>query len=195
VSAVALVAVDGTCVDDPAATWAGTATPGELELLAHLDGPVLDVGCGPGRHAEALHRLGTPVVGIDVGAGAVDLARRRGVEVWQRSVFEPLPWTGAWGAAVLLDGNLGLGGDVVALLRRVRELLRTGGTALVETAPPLTPSASRVVRLEVDGSAQPDFAQAVVPLECLAELAWPARLPVRRVVVREDRWFAFLAAV
>lgn len=37
---------------------------------------VLDVGCGPGRHAHALARLGVEVVGVDVSARFVDLARR-----------------------------------------------------------------------------------------------------------------------
>ena len=37
---------------------------------------VLDVGCGPGRHAHELARRGIEVVGIDVSATFVDLARR-----------------------------------------------------------------------------------------------------------------------
>ncbi len=37
---------------------------------------VLDVGCGPGRHAHALARLGTEVVGVDISGRFVDIARR-----------------------------------------------------------------------------------------------------------------------
>src|SRR5207245_68925 len=36
---------------------------------------VLDVGCGPGRHAYALARRGLNVVGIDVSARFLELAR------------------------------------------------------------------------------------------------------------------------
>jgi len=37
----------------------------EREALAHARGRVLDVGCGPGRHALYLQRRGLEVVGID----------------------------------------------------------------------------------------------------------------------------------
>src|SRR5580704_7976960 len=36
---------------------------------------LLDVGCGPGRHARALASLGLEVVGIDISSRFVDLAR------------------------------------------------------------------------------------------------------------------------
>src|SRR5262245_14293225 len=48
----------------------------ELEL-----GPgarVLDVGCGPGRHALALARRGIEVVGVDLSPDFVELARAAG---------------------------------------------------------------------------------------------------------------------
>ena len=37
---------------------------------------VLDVGCGPGRHAHALGRLGLVVHGVDISERFVELARR-----------------------------------------------------------------------------------------------------------------------
>jgi SAM-dependent methyltransferase len=37
---------------------------------------VLDVGCGPGRHAHALGRRGIEVLGVDISARFVELARR-----------------------------------------------------------------------------------------------------------------------
>src|SRR3954452_15404881 len=36
---------------------------------------ILDVGCGPGRHAHALGRRGFEVVGVDISERFVDLAR------------------------------------------------------------------------------------------------------------------------
>lgn len=48
-----------------------------VELLGLEPGHrVLDVGCGPGRHALALARLGYEVVGVDISSTFVDLARR-----------------------------------------------------------------------------------------------------------------------
>ncbi len=48
-----------------------------VALLGLLPGErVLDVGCGPGRHALALARRGLRVVGVDISETFVDLARR-----------------------------------------------------------------------------------------------------------------------
>ena len=49
---------------------------GVLELAGLEPGArVLDVGCGPGRHALELARRGFRVHGVDISAGFVDLAR------------------------------------------------------------------------------------------------------------------------
>jgi SAM-dependent methyltransferase len=46
-----------------------------LERLALEPGMrILDVGCGPGRHAHAMARLGLSVVGVDISQRFVDLA-------------------------------------------------------------------------------------------------------------------------
>ena len=50
-----------------------------------------------------------------------------------RSVFDPLPAEGTWGAVALFDGNIGIGGDPAVLLARGSELLRPGGRMIVET--------------------------------------------------------------
>lgn len=48
-----------------------------VELLELRPGMrILDVGCGPGRHALALARMGYEVVGVDISATFVDLARQ-----------------------------------------------------------------------------------------------------------------------
>lgn len=51
--------------------------PETLDLFAKLaSGPVLDVGCGPGRVVGLLHERGLPVIGIDVSPGMIEAARR-----------------------------------------------------------------------------------------------------------------------
>jgi SAM-dependent methyltransferase len=48
-----------------------------LGLFAELvHGPVADIGCGPGRIAGHLKRLGVDVFGVDLSPGMVDVARR-----------------------------------------------------------------------------------------------------------------------
>ncbi|MGW7257540.1 class I SAM-dependent methyltransferase [Streptomyces sp. NPDC054834] len=104
-------------------------------VLHRCTGPVLDVGCGPGRLVAALAARGVPALGVDVSPAAVARTRRQGGTALRRSVFDRLPREGRWGTALLMDGNVGIGGDPEALLARLRELLRPGGRLLAEAAP------------------------------------------------------------
>ncbi|MDQ6896783.1 MAG: DUF2064 domain-containing protein [Actinomycetota bacterium] len=103
-------------------------------VVSRCEGPVLDVGCGPGRFVEALASRGVPVLGVDLSRAAVDQTRLRGASALVRDVNDRLPGEGRWGTVLLADGNIGIGGDPLALLRRCRDLLRPGAVALVETS-------------------------------------------------------------
>ncbi|MFE2876038.1 class I SAM-dependent methyltransferase [Streptomyces roseus] len=114
--------------------WCAEADAADATVLARCEGPVLDLGCGPGRLVAALARLGQPALGVDVTPEAVARTVRTGGSALCRSVFEPLPIEGRWGTVLLVDGNIGIGGDPGALLRRAAELAAPGGTLLVEAA-------------------------------------------------------------
>ncbi|WP_329533229.1 class I SAM-dependent methyltransferase [Streptomyces sp. NBC_01450] len=113
--------------------WCARADAVDLTVLARCEGTVLDVGCGPGRLVAELAARGRPALGIDVSEAAVEHTARLGGQALRRSVFEPLPGEGRWDTALLLDGNVGIGGDPAALLRRVSQLLAPGGLLIVET--------------------------------------------------------------
>lgn len=115
--------------------WCAEADAADLEVLRRCEGTVLDVGCGPGRLVAALGVQGRRALGIDVSAAAVAHTVRRGGQALLRSVFDPLPGTGRWGTALLLDGNIGIGGDPGALLERLARLLAPGGLTIIETVP------------------------------------------------------------
>jgi len=54
-----------------------TAEPETFDLFAKLaSGPVIDVGCGPGRTTGLLHERGLEVIGIDLSPGMIEIARR-----------------------------------------------------------------------------------------------------------------------
>lgn len=79
---------------------------------------VLDVGCGPGRHAYALGRRGIEVVGVDVSARFVELANDGAPEgvTFRRGDARGLGFDAEFDAAIsLCQGALGLGGPTGAL--------------------------------------------------------------------------------
>lgn len=115
--------------------WCAAASRSEVALLRTSRGPVLDAGCGPGRMLAAAADLGLKAVGVDASSAAVGQARARGAVALNRSVFDALPHEGHWGTALLLDGNIGIGGDVAALLRRMAQLVTANGSVLVEVDP------------------------------------------------------------
>ncbi|MFG2484225.1 methyltransferase domain-containing protein [Streptomyces virginiae] len=114
--------------------WCAEPDAADGTVLARCTGPVLDIGCGPGRLVAALARLGRTALGVDVTPEAVARTERAGGRALCRSVFARLPREGGWGTVLLIDGNIGIGGDPAALLRRAAELTTTGGSLLVEVA-------------------------------------------------------------
>ena len=115
--------------------WCAEPDAADGGLLRRCRGPVLDIGCGPGRLVAALAAHGLTALGVDVSPAAVARTRGAGGSVLRRSVFDRLPAEGRWGTALLVDGNIGIGGDPHALLTRVRELVAPGGRVLAEAAP------------------------------------------------------------
>ena len=139
---------DGRLLTFDVQRWIDAADPVDERLLDRARGPVLDVGCGPGRHVEALGRRGIDALGLDISPNAVAFARRRGAQVLQRSIFDALDQGGPWRTALLLDGSVGIGGEPIALLRRIGQLLHWRRRVLVEAEPADVASESLVVRME-----------------------------------------------
>ena len=100
---------------------------------------------GPDRAGltVALAERGIPALAIDITPYAVALARSSGALALQRDVFGRLPGTGRWETVLLADGNIGIGGDPAALLRRARDLLAPHGAVVAEARPAWRPAASR----------------------------------------------------
>jgi hypothetical protein len=123
---------------------------------------------------------------------AVRVARLRGAPAMVASVFDPLPRSGRWGTVLLLDGNLGIGGDPAALLARVRTLLRPGGRVLAELDRPGVRSHAVGLRLVVGERATGPVPWAVVGVDSLPEMAERAGLCLTSLWTAADRWFARL---
>ncbi|MFJ5262335.1 class I SAM-dependent DNA methyltransferase [Streptomyces sp. NPDC088387] len=153
--------------------WCGPADAADQEVLARCEGAVLDVGCGPGRLVAALAAHGRPVLGIDVSEAAVARTARLGGHALHRSVFERLPREGHWGTALLIDGNLGIGGDPAALLARMGALLAPGGLLIAETVPVDVDERAHVRVTDARGSASGPFPWARLGTSALLRYAEP----------------------
>jgi SAM-dependent methyltransferase len=187
-----LECANGERVMLPVARWRDAPDSADELLLDACLGPTLDIGCGPGRLVDALVRRGVIALGVDVSPVAVELTVSRGAPALCRDVFDHIPGEGRWRHVLLADGNIGIGGDPVALLRRARELLRPGGSVLTELDPPGTGLRRQQVRLSRVDSSGGWFDWARVGPDGLERTAAEAGLEIRWLNERGGRWFAEL---
>jgi SAM-dependent methyltransferase len=142
------------------------------------DGATIDVGCGPGRLVGELVARRVLAMGIDVSTEAVRQTRDRGALALRRDVFATVPGEGRWEYALLADGNLGIGGDPVRLLARLRDLLTAEGRIIAEVARDGVGFVREQRRLRVDGRLSARFEWAIVGLDAICEVAAMAGLTV-----------------
>jgi 2-polyprenyl-3-methyl-5-hydroxy-6-metoxy-1,4-benzoquinol methylase len=109
-AALVMRTADGRALPLQISRWCGPPDTTDEALLRHCRGPVLDVGCGPGRLTVALAERGIPALGVDISQAAVARAREAGAAALHRSVFDALPAQGRWATVLLADGNIGIGG-------------------------------------------------------------------------------------
>jgi SAM-dependent methyltransferase len=184
---LSLVAHDGRVLPLAIERYLAAADEVDATVIQRCEGPVLDVGCGPGRMVHALAAQGIPALGVDIADMAVALATGRGATALSRSVFERVPGEGRWPTILVLDGNIGIGGDVRGLLTRLAGLIAPGGRLLVESSSAASAGTDEVlsVRFGRDGAVVgPQFAWALVDRHALMAHAQSVGL-----VVTED-WSA-----
>jgi hypothetical protein len=140
----------------------------------------------------ALVESGRLAMGVDVAPSAVDIATKRGAPVLLRSVFERIPAAGRWASALLLDGNIGIGGSPHALLVRLTELLRSDGRVLAEVEAPGTATRALSVRIEWRDRISPAFPWARVGVDDIGNVASRAGYQLEEIWSAERRWFAHL---
>jgi hypothetical protein len=130
-------------------------------------------------------------VGVEISPVAAAILRERGGDVIVGSIFER-PTTSDWQTALLLDGNIGIGGDATCLLRRTAALLAPAGRVLVELEPPAGAPLARRVRLEGERLVSHWMPWHFVAAEEIDGLAAAAGLAVHERWQAGDRWFAQL---
>jgi len=171
----------------------GTADDTDESLLRSARGPVLDIGCGPGRMLDALARRGVFALGFDLSPVAVALARGKGGRAIVASVFDELPGAGSWRTALLLDGNIGIGGAPERLLARVASLLIDTGEIVVELErPDAAGGLLRACLQSGEGAVSAWFPWARVPVGEIDGIAAASGLSVAARWSTGGRWFARL---
>ena len=103
-------------------------------FAAQVDGPVADVGCGPGHFTAYLASLGVDASGIDLSPGMVDLARRSHPELrFEVGSMTDLALPGASVAGVLASWSLIHVPDeaVPVALGQFHRVLRPGGQLVI----------------------------------------------------------------
>lgn len=158
---------EGWCLPLDVRRWCAKADAADRGVVDRCAGRVLDIGCGAGRLVEEVSRRGHRVLGIDVCPTAVISTVCRGGRAVSRSVFEPLPDEGHWDTALLVDGNIGIGGDPGRLLERIRRVVRERGLLIVEAAPTDVDERRRVRIHTGQTAASPVFAWATVGTRAL----------------------------
>lgn len=176
----------------PMHQWSSEADSEDRALLALCEGATIDIGCGPGRLTSALARAGQVALGIDVVHEAVGQTLSRGGSALLRDVYDELPGEGRWHTALLADGNVGIGGDPIALLRRVREVIDPRGRIVVEVHGPGTISRTVWARLESATVRSRPFRWSVLSMDDVDDVAAQTGLRVTTVQSLGERWAVVL---
>lgn len=146
----------------------------EREILADLDGPVLDLGCGAGRHALHLQQSGLAVTALDISPGAVAVSRRRGLtDVRHHDLRDP-PGEKRWTTVLLMCGNLGVAGgweQTRQLFRDLAAVCAPGARIIGDTVDPSPSPPDTPLRLHYGDVVSPWWTQRNVPFAEVPALA------------------------
>jgi SAM-dependent methyltransferase len=184
---------DGRRIRMPVHRWHEQPTAADRSVLERCAGPVLDVGCGPGRMCRALLGRGVFALGVDITPRAVALTTALGGLALHRSVFDRLPGERGWRTALLIDGNIGIGGDPHGLLRRCGGLIAPTGRLVVEVDPHDVEEQCTARFENVHGQGGPSFPWARLGRPALHRIAADLALTVIDQWTSGHRCFAALA--
>ncbi|MFI7547668.1 class I SAM-dependent methyltransferase [Actinoplanes sp. NPDC049599] len=114
--------------------------PHDHRALRLVRGAVLDIGAGAGRTALELQKRGMAVTGLDTSAGAIEVARQRGLRDTVLNTVDAYARSAArYDTFLLLGNNLGLiegPARAPAFLGALAELARPGARIIAQGTDP-----------------------------------------------------------
>lgn len=123
---------------EPFSEW----PPQQQESMNCVSGRVLDIGCGPGRHAIHLQQKGFDVLGIDASPLAIQVARERGLrKAGVLNITQISFRLGEFDTLLMMGNNFGLFGNLKRarwLLRKMRNMTSSSGRIIAESRDPYT---------------------------------------------------------
>jgi SAM-dependent methyltransferase len=111
--------------------------PMEQQAISFVQGRILDVGCGAGRHALYLQKQGFTVLGIDISPLAIEVCRQRGLKNAEVTSIEDVAFPpDSFDTILMMGNNFGLFGN----FEKARKLLNRFYTMTSEKALIITSS-------------------------------------------------------
>lgn len=108
------------------------------------------------------------------------------------NLFTPLPAEGSWDQVLLADGNIGIGGDPVRMLRRAAGLLAPGGLLIAELESSAAGVQHETLRWETNEHVGPWFPWSRVGVDAVGDLAQAAGLVASTIIEIYSRAIAVL---
>jgi SAM-dependent methyltransferase len=106
----------------------------ERKALEHINDPVLDVGCGAGRHSLWIQSRGFEVTAIDASQSAIEVAKHRGVRDCKVMNIRDIDFPKrVFGSILLIGTQFGVGGSLEAtkrIMNKFREILKDDGSII-----------------------------------------------------------------
>lgn len=101
----------------------------EQNIINHARSPVLDLGCGAGRHSLYLQNIGLEVIAMDLSHGALEVTKQRGVKKTLYGDIRKLPrFNLKFGTFLFMGNNFALCGDPKTMKRVLQDLSQISTT-------------------------------------------------------------------
>ncbi len=112
----------------------------QKKAMRFIEGRVLDIGCGAGRHSLYLQEKGFEVLATDISPFAIEVCRMRGIKRTKvLSITQITSRLGTFDTILLLGGNFGLLGNFKRakyLLRRFKQVTSKKARIITESTDP-----------------------------------------------------------